>query len=234
MVFVKGDDYRALRRPGDDPAQFRSLSRLEQGVEIIDDFEDNDLSEYTKNFQVNQSDAATVKTSPVTNGNFALKYNHAQGFDSITSLQGNGLENYPTRGDKIQYSLRTPSQSLNNFQFGMVIAAQTAAKRPDGYLIGTAPARGGDIAIVKFFNGNLSVLATDNTASGLPPTTFFEIRIDFGATKTDTISAELIDNGTTVASCSTVDTTYSSGGIGFQAEPNEDFVCFADFARIIE
>jgi hypothetical protein len=28
MVFVEGDDYRALRRPGDGPAQFRSLVRL--------------------------------------------------------------------------------------------------------------------------------------------------------------------------------------------------------------
>jgi hypothetical protein len=28
MVFVEGDDYRALRRPGDDPAQFRSPVRL--------------------------------------------------------------------------------------------------------------------------------------------------------------------------------------------------------------
>jgi hypothetical protein len=28
MVFVEGDDYRALRRPGDDPAQFRSVVRL--------------------------------------------------------------------------------------------------------------------------------------------------------------------------------------------------------------
>jgi hypothetical protein len=27
MVFVEGDDYRQLRRPGDDPAQFRSLVR---------------------------------------------------------------------------------------------------------------------------------------------------------------------------------------------------------------
>jgi hypothetical protein len=28
MVFVEGDNYRALRRPGDDPAQFRSVVRL--------------------------------------------------------------------------------------------------------------------------------------------------------------------------------------------------------------
>jgi hypothetical protein len=28
MVFVEGDDYRALRRPGDDPAQFRAPVRL--------------------------------------------------------------------------------------------------------------------------------------------------------------------------------------------------------------
>jgi hypothetical protein len=28
MVFVEGDDYRTLRRPGDDPARFRSLVRL--------------------------------------------------------------------------------------------------------------------------------------------------------------------------------------------------------------
>jgi hypothetical protein len=30
MVFVEGDDYRALRRPGDDPAQFRSVVRPAQ------------------------------------------------------------------------------------------------------------------------------------------------------------------------------------------------------------
>jgi hypothetical protein len=31
MVFVEGDDYRQLRRPGDDPAQFRSVVRLPRG-----------------------------------------------------------------------------------------------------------------------------------------------------------------------------------------------------------
>jgi hypothetical protein len=31
MVFVEGDDYRQLRRPGDDPAQFRSVVRPAQG-----------------------------------------------------------------------------------------------------------------------------------------------------------------------------------------------------------
>jgi hypothetical protein len=31
MVLVEGDDYRTLRRPGDDPAQFRSVVRLPRG-----------------------------------------------------------------------------------------------------------------------------------------------------------------------------------------------------------
>jgi hypothetical protein len=31
MVFVEGDDYRQLRRPGDDPAQFRSIVRPGKG-----------------------------------------------------------------------------------------------------------------------------------------------------------------------------------------------------------
>jgi hypothetical protein len=34
MVFVEGDDYRALRRPGDDPAQFRSPVRLPRGRSV--------------------------------------------------------------------------------------------------------------------------------------------------------------------------------------------------------
>jgi hypothetical protein len=36
MVFVEGDNYRALRRPGDDPAQFRSTVRLPQAAAVPD------------------------------------------------------------------------------------------------------------------------------------------------------------------------------------------------------
>jgi hypothetical protein len=35
MVFVEGDDYRQLRRPGDDPAQFRSLVRFQRAARSI-------------------------------------------------------------------------------------------------------------------------------------------------------------------------------------------------------
>jgi hypothetical protein len=44
MVFVEGEDYRQLRRPGDDPAQFRSPVRLE-GLSRPDSLEHQYLAE---------------------------------------------------------------------------------------------------------------------------------------------------------------------------------------------
>jgi hypothetical protein len=70
MVFVEGDDYRALRRPGDDPAQFRSPVRLPRAnvpdIAVVDGlvawyrFEDsaNTAIDYTNEFGVGADQTA--------------------------------------------------------------------------------------------------------------------------------------------------------------------------------
>lgn len=170
---------------------------------VVDDFEDNSLSEYTVDTQGNWG----IQTSIVKEGTYALScdYNSTnKGAVSSTS----GLANYPAQGDTFRVWMR---YSANNDYGGIVFGVPTdsTSNQMDGYHVHfhrTGDAT--DFHLRKYPSG--TQLAA--TGSGTSPDTWYEIEVDWQST----ITVRLLDAaGSELASMSANDTTYTSGGIGF-------------------
>lgn len=86
------------------------------GSNIIDDFEDGDLSEYTHN--TTRDGRAEIVSSPSLHGSQALAISNENA--ELISLPGDGLATYPSQGDRFEYHVRgTGSADLTNFTYGV-------------------------------------------------------------------------------------------------------------------
>jgi hypothetical protein len=81
---------------------------------VVDNFEDNDLTEYT-----DTSDFSIVSTD-VLEGSHSLSIDSPPGTRGMYSLSGDGLDYYPQKGDKFSVLLKDPSaQNVPGFNFGL-------------------------------------------------------------------------------------------------------------------
>jgi len=169
-------------------------------VSVIDNFEDNDLSEYSGA----TGDFSTV-TSPVKEGTYALQ---ADGSTGSIIKSFSGLNNYPSRGDTVRYWLYIPGAGVNE-----EVPVFHWAKQGNGGEYQFSVRRGSENEIqLAVDSGGFSIL--DTTSYTFPSDTWMEIEIDFQSTITCRV---LDDTGTLQASVSATDSTYDSGGIGFVA-----------------
>ncbi|WP_338738191.1 hypothetical protein [Haloplanus salilacus] len=158
---------------------------------IIDTFDDRDLSEYTGN------------TGVFDVGNQQLR---SEGSGRIYSNVGDGLDNYPSRGDTIQFEYENQQGNVGRFQFGLDDGGS------GGYqLVMNA---GQPLTLEKRGTGKSS------TASGtLQQNTNYVIEIEWGP-GSDIVATAYEQNadgtkGTQVSSVTLGDNRDDSGGIGF-------------------
>ena len=173
---------------------------------VIEDFERSDpLAEYGGSTSLFDTTA-----SPTYEGSQAL-VNDSGSFGGVNSTSG--LNEYPERGDDVfVYFQNAGDENFVSFN----LFSQAEVDNPDRYAIGLSGI-GGDLTLWKIENG-----ATDTLDSSAPSSTtsgWYRLEI---STDDTTVSADLYDDSsdTLLASVSTSDTTFSSGGIGFRSAGN--------------
>jgi hypothetical protein len=105
MVFVEGDDYRALRRPEDDPAQFRSLVRVVRAVSepIVYQYDGSNASTSTWTDSAPLQPQADLSvngpTKTTINGADALASDGVDDVAVSTAPVGDGPESLPEQSE---------------------------------------------------------------------------------------------------------------------------------------
>jgi hypothetical protein len=102
MVFVEGDDYRQLRRPGDDPAQFRSSVRLPQlpspPDSVIHQYKANNLTGTEWSDSVGSADLLANGLNTTTIGQNNTQAGASDGVDDFAqSPSGSGPQDIGTQ-----------------------------------------------------------------------------------------------------------------------------------------
>lgn len=185
---------------------------------IIDDFEDGDLSEYE--FENGNGDAAEVVSSPIHHGERALKLSGAHFHLNSTS----GLDNYPEAGDAFGGWIRGSSDIDGSLV--LLYGVQDFENRYYAYV----DINSGTIRIRKKESGSITTL---DEATGLDLSTgaWYEIDVRWRTTGRHVFS--LYDtNGHLKGQVTATDSTWTSGGIGFNAHTSNGASGYFDYVRL--
>lgn len=158
----------------------------------VDDFEDQNLDEYTGDV-----DDASIVTSPASEGDYSVRVN--SGKNEIISTAG--LSNYPAQGDTIRVDVQL-LDSANETRFGWGV--QDADNMYFCQITHTA------LSLQKRSGGDNTVLdvATDLT---VPKEKYLTLEVKW---KNDgSMTVILFDNGSKIGSVSEQDQSYGGGGI---------------------
>jgi hypothetical protein len=170
---------------------------------IVDDFESGNLSAYTA------TAGFTVDTSaPVIQGSNSLKCTTYRSWEEAWSLPGDGLENYPTAGDTFRGRFYLPASTASNrlrVAWGLSGYANSA-----GYMLCYA-----ERWDALEFRVDDAIAATGSIDYSTIRGGWFEFEIQWGSNGTMTFTT-FDSSGNQVSQFSHTDTTYTSGGFGFQ------------------
>jgi len=183
-------------------------------VTVLDSFEDGDISEYS-----GDTGAFDVVSSPTYDGGNALESLGNSFNNDITRTDVTIAPSETPFGAWVQYdTVGTPSP-----RFGIDFAVQSAT--------GNAGLSGYRIVLVTEFellelyrvdDGSDTVLASADYSNGSTGTWFNVVCTEW--TSSGDVTVEIRDTGgSTLASVSVTDSTYGSGGIGFNAVSDETF-----------
>jgi len=199
-----------------------SYFQLGQGTRstgVIDDFEDNDLSEYagaTGNYQ--------TQSSEVFNGSYALEDTDASSVSEIYSTSG--LPRYPHAGDEFEFRVKvTDSGDFWYFNFGW----QDGDNNYDLRYEPDVP----QIELYEVSGGNFTQLGTSSVTQSTD--VWYRVEIDWG--EGGTITCTLYDeNDSEVAQISATNSTHTEGGIGFKGNNTNtsNTSIYYDYARITD
>lgn len=171
---------------------------LDADVQLIDDFEDDDLSEYE--YDPDRNGPAQVVSSPTYNGDGALMMD-----ETTEVISRSGLDYYPSDGDTFGCHVRGENGvTIANFTYGV-------QDHQNRYLV-QLRWDNQSVKLVRYEDDDLNVI--DHVNPTLDHGVWYEIEVEWGddgshvATVTD-------DAGNQVAAVSATDTTWSSGGVGF-------------------
>lgn len=184
------------------------------GKSAIESFEDGDLSEY--NFATGKS-GATVVSSPAYDGSKVLELANTHTQMNSTS----GLDDYPKNGDIFSVWVRATNNAASvNFTYGV----QNDHNR---YFI-RVNFSGGNISLHRYEGGTDTVLASDSAVSPSYDT-WYEIKIEWCECAH---SISLRDTqGNRVSHISATDTTWTDGGIGFDAFLSSGGTAYFDYVN---
>lgn len=184
---------------------------------VIDDFEDNDLSQYSFD---RGSSGASIVTSPTRSGSYALSLSDVA-VEMISRPGGStpDLANYPSAGDTFRYHVyATGGVQYTNYTY----AVQDHQNR---YFIRIDFA-GNRFRLYKYADGNATELVRDDTIT-VSEDQWYELEVDWASDGTHTITL-LDSNDSQVGQLSYTDATWTSGGIGYDGYMDDGGTLYID------
>jgi hypothetical protein len=186
-----------------DAASFGAVDFLsEHGQGVVDNFEDGDLSEYRFD---RGSSGASVVNSPTYNGSNALAINGT----NTEMISTGGLPHYPHAGTAFGCWVRaTDGGDDLNVTYGV----QDHENRYYVHVDFTDD----NFQLFKYDAGSSIVLDEQNSGFALAQGTWYKVKVDWARDGTHT--ATLFDSsGNRLARVSATDSTWTSGGVGYDA-----------------
>ncbi len=167
---------------------------------VIDDFEDSDLSEYDFD---RGSSGASVVSSPAYNGSGVLEISGT----NTEMISTSGLSYYPSAGDTFSYWVRgTGGADDINLTYGV-------QDHDNRYFIRVDFANND---LVLYRNENSDPVNLAGTDLSLSEDTWYEVEVDWGDSGSQVVT--LYDSsGSQLGQISASDSTWTSGGIGYDA-----------------
>lgn len=195
----------------------QSQAAWKDTTSIVDDFSDGDLAEY------NVTDS--TNTTVVSNGiqNESIQMDPAGGhFQSTSSVSG--LSNYPDQGETFTVQLNS-SGAVPMFKF----ATQSNNYNPDGYRVVVDPVDN-EVYVEKRSGGSETILK--RTTPTLSNSTTYLTKVYWG---TDgTIDVTVKDSSGVVTHLKTNDTTFTDGGIAWEASGKDANTVTMDEFEILQ
>ncbi len=196
---VLGDNFATIDKTA------KSVDVVEsESVTAIDDFEDNDLSEYS-----GDTSLFRTQSSLVANGSYALQHDLGGG-DQGGIVSMNGLTQYPQAGQNFKYRVFLDGVQEHVTWFG----AQKASSPPNNTYAARLDNANGDFALQVRSSDQLSTIASESVS--IPETEWLTVHV--GWSSDGNLSAELRSaTGKSLAAITGSNTEFSSGGVGFWA-----------------
>lgn len=193
------------------------------GPTSLDDFEDQDFSEYGSF----NSPSQTIVTSPVNEGTYAGRIEASGGGESgVVSTDGSDTDLfYPDAGvGDTPFGSVVQSNGTGVNHFEMMWAVQgSASQNVNRYAFGWTDFDGGTLAIHKDNSGTLDSTAHDPSAN-----TWYQLVVTTWD-GSGNIECELRDNnGSTLHTLSATDSSYTDGGIGWALGASSGQYIYAD------
>jgi serine protease len=169
---------------------------------MIENFEDGDLSEYS----VDRGSGHSLVSTPAYDAH-ALEMTG----DTTEIISTNGLNKYPVAGDTFTVRFRTngiQGGEQANFTWGV-------QDHENRYFVLLHPSEQ-RIWLFKCEDGNSETFSTKSEAT-FEPDTWYLMEVEWALDGTQTVTLYEEDGTTEIASVSGTDTTWTDGGIGFDA-----------------
>jgi len=205
-----------------DGTQFTLIDSAPDAPDIVDDFEDNDISEYS----VDTGNFSTV-TSTVQSGTYALEGTTGSSGEGRQIHSTSGLANYPSAGDIYRTNVYLTESGDDPFIY---FGTQSESKDPNGYRVFIA--KGSSTLEFQSITGSTNVTSIASTGATIPTAEWLELEVDWGASGDFTITL-YNSAGAEIASVTGSDTNFTSGGIGWQTGSNNQSTQYFDNARIV-
>jgi len=187
----------------------------------VDDFEDGDVAEYS-----GDTGSFDVTSNRVQNGSLSLETTTA-GNISMTSTSG--LDRYPEAGDTFRVWWQ-PEEGDTSTDDRLFFASQSTSV-DNNYRVHLYPQQN-EFAFAKFEGGSQTRLAVSNQS--YTDNTWYEVEVEWGANGSFTVTL-FDDTGSQLNQLTPTDTTFSSGGVGFQHRDADGngITSWFDYFRII-
>lgn len=190
-------------------------AQQESPCNTVDGFEDGDLSEYEFD---RGSSGASVVSSPTYSGSYALEISGT----NTEMISMDGLEHYPAAGDVFSTWVRgTNNADRINITYGV----QNHLNR---YFARVNPEQG-RVALYRTEDGSSTLLADKSVP--LSQDTWYEVHIDWQTDGTHVFTL-FDDSGSQISQISATDSTWTAGGIGYDAYLGDGGTVYIDHTQI--
>jgi len=174
---------------------------------LVDSFQDGDIAEYqgdVNGFEVQQN--------TVLFGDFSLEPNGTTKTIGSTS----GLNSYPSQGDTFLYYVRFTNNN-DDSQARMFYGVQSASNARDSYWIMLLPS-------LSDFRSRVDGITKTSSSPSIPYNTWLEVEVVWGTDNSHQITLSNHETSTQIDQLTFNDSTYTSGGIGFEAANSPNIV----------
>lgn len=202
-----------------DHMQITSGREVVSANEVIDSFEDNDLTEYMFD---RGSTGASVVSSPTYGGSSVLQIS-----DSNTEMiSTSGLDHYPVAGDVFSYWVQATDGASSTGVANVTYGVQDHDNR---YYV-QLDFEDNRLGLVKYENGSGTFLEGTGSVE-YSDDMWYNVEIDWRKTGTHIVTVYDCD-GKQVAQITGTDSTWTSGGIGYDAYLGNGETVYFDYVAI--